>query len=124
MAPPASNFVSTDQVVANSCLPRQGNSQGTFVVTGNGGLPENPETATIPYQVVQVVPLQTQQAQSSFQESQDAASVATPSWKFGDPIVEATEFSVNAQGQVVLTAKRNSAAAAIAHPQPIPCQSR
>ncbi len=70
MAPPASNFVSTDQVVANSCLPRQGNSQGTFVVTGNGGLPENPETATIPYQVVQVVPLQTQQAQSSFRFSQ------------------------------------------------------
>jgi filamentous hemagglutinin family protein len=126
VAPPPSNFVSTDQVVANSCLARQGKSQGTFAIAGNGGLPETPETRTIPYQVVQVRPLQTQATPSSFERSRSVPSggsqAPTPSWKFGDPIIEATEFSVNAQGQVVLTAKGYSATGANAHPQPIPCE--
>jgi large exoprotein involved in heme utilization and adhesion len=115
VAPPPNNFVTTDQVVGNSCLARQGNSQGTLAIAGNGGLPETPETGTIPYQVVQVRPLQTQATQSSFERSQDTT------WKMGDPIIEATEFSVNAQGQMVLTAKGNSVGE-IAHPHPIPCQ--
>jgi filamentous hemagglutinin family protein len=126
VAPPPSNFVSPDQVVANSCLARQGNSQGTLAIAGNGGLPETPETRTIPYQVVQVGSVQTQATQSSFERSRSVPSggsqAPTPSWKFGDPIVEATEFSVNAQGQVVLTAKGYSATGANAHPQPIPCE--
>ena len=125
VAPPPSNFVSPDQVVASSCAGRQGSSQGTFTIAGNGGLPETPETRTIPYQVVQVQSAPTGSAPSSVEPSP-----ATTSWKWGDPIVEATEFSVNAQGQVVLIAKGNSAAGAICHParcanaqpHPIPCQ--
>ena len=122
VAPHPSNFVSPDQVVASSCAGRQGSSQGTFTIAGNGGLPETPETRTIPYQVVQVASVPTQSPPSNFQESRGAVSVDTPTWKPGDPIVEATEFSVNAQGQVVLTANGNSTARANAHPQPILCQ--
>ncbi|HAX78068.1 MAG TPA: filamentous hemagglutinin [Cyanobacteria bacterium UBA11372] len=118
VAPPPSNFVSTDRIMANSCLARSGNSQGSFTIAGNGGLPETPETATIPYQVVQVGSVQPQPVSSSLERSQPP----TPSWQFGDPIVEATEFTVNAQGQVVLTAKGNSGTGAIAHPHPIPCE--
>ena len=125
VAPPPSNFVSTDQVVGSSCLARGGDRQGILAIVGNGGLPETPETGTLPYQVVQVGSAPTGSAPSSVQPSP-----ATTSWKWGDPIVEATEFSVNAQGQVVLTAKGNSVAGAICHParcanaqpQPIPCQ--
>ena len=54
----ASNFVSPDQIVAGSCLARRNAEQGSFVVTGTGGLPPTPEDALSErYPVTDVQPL-------------------------------------------------------------------
>lgn len=119
----SSEFVNVDTVVASSCLARRNGSAGTFVVTGNGGLPETPDNALVmPYELVSVLAVGANSNTDQMRQQTSAPSATT--WKLGDPIVEATEFSVNADGQVVLTAKGDSetAAGAYAHPHPIPCQ--
>ncbi len=121
--PLTSNFVSTDRVIANSCLARQRNTVATFVVTGNGGLAETPSTLLLPYEVVDLRPIETGQATITDRESQDAAAIGTITWKLGDPIVEATELSANSNRQVALIAKVNSAAA-FPQPRPLSCHSR
>ncbi|MFB2919301.1 filamentous hemagglutinin N-terminal domain-containing protein [Aerosakkonema funiforme] len=120
LPPLPSNFVNTDRIVANSCLARQRNTLATFVVAGNRGLAETPSTLLLPYEVVELRPIETGPAAITSPQSQDAATVATFTWKLGDPIIEATELSVNANRQMVLIAKGNSAAA-VAQPHPLPC---
>ncbi len=112
-----SNFVSGEQLALDSCLTRNNARQGKFVVTGNGGLPETPDEAlVVPYDLAQVRAVGSRQSAA---RSRESAPVSFSPWKLGDPIVEATEFAVNANGQVVLTA---SAAKAIANPQALTCQ--
>ncbi|MBX2865298.1 MAG: hypothetical protein KTR27_17245, partial [Leptolyngbyaceae cyanobacterium MAG.088] len=44
------NFINADQLVASSCIARSDDSEGTFVITGGGGLPQQPgETPRINY---------------------------------------------------------------------------
>ena len=113
-----SNFTSADQVVADSCLTHNNARQGKFVVTGNGGLPETPDEAlVVPYDLAQVRAIDRRQAAARRRNSLTAPQFSP--WKLGDPIVEATEFAVNADGKVVLTA---SAAKAIAEPPALTCQ--
>ena len=113
-----SNFVNAEQVIADSCLTHNNARQGKFVVTGNGGLPETPDEAMVlPYEVAQVRAVGSQQSAVRRPESQTAVQFSP--WKLGDPIVEATEFAVNADGQVVLTA---SASKAIADPRALTCE--
>ena len=113
-----SNFVSAEQIVADSCLTRNNARQGKFVVTGNGGLPETPdESLVLPYDLAQVRAVGSQQSAVS---SRQSTPVQFSPWRLGDPIVEATEFTVNADGQVVLSA---STSKAIADPQALICQA-
>ena len=127
-----SDFVSAEQVVADSCLTHNNARQGKFVVAGNGGLPEAPDEALVlPYEVAQVRAVGSRQSavgswqlaarswQSAVGSRQSSATVQFSPWKLGDPIVEATEFAVNADGQVVLTA---SASQAIADPRALTCE--
>ncbi|GAA6619452.1 hypothetical protein [Scytonema sp. NUACC26] len=83
--------------MANSCLASRNVSRGSFVVTGNGGLPETPNDGTISYTVTQVQPVS---ADKGTQENREN----TQTWKLGDRITEAKQLLVTPDGRIVLTA--------------------
>ena len=113
-----SNFVSGEQLALDSCLTRNNARQGKFVVTGNGGLPETPDEALVlPYELAQVRAVGSQHSAAN---SRQSTPVQFSPWKLGDPIVEATEFAINADGQIVLSA---STSKAIADPRALICQA-
>jgi large exoprotein involved in heme utilization and adhesion len=96
------NFVTPEQVIADSCLARRNAEQGRFTVTGTGGLPRNPyDTIQGAYKVsdVQGLPEVAQQASSL------SSKLPTPSsnlWKQGDPIQEAQGMTVTENGRIIV----------------------
>ena len=97
------NFVTPEQVIADSCLARRNAEQGRFTVTGTGGLPRNPyDTIQGAYKVsdVQGLPEVAQQ-----QASSPSSKLPTPSsnlWKQGDPIQEAQGMTVTQNGRIIV----------------------
>jgi filamentous hemagglutinin family protein len=93
------NFVTPEQAIASSCLARRNAQQGSFTVTGTGGLPTTPyEAITGRYKVTDVqglAPL----TSSSLSTSQ---SPPPTSWKLGDPIQEAQGMTVTADGHILV----------------------
>ena len=68
------NAINTDNLVANSCVVPSQEQNGTFIITGGGGLPTRPEDNFIsPYPTGEV---QTVEENTSY------------TWNEGDPIVE------------------------------------
>ncbi|MCV3215755.1 filamentous hemagglutinin N-terminal domain-containing protein [Plectonema radiosum NIES-515] len=92
----ATNFVNTDAVVATSCLASRNATQGKFVVTGNGGLPENPNNDLL--SLYSVVPVQATNPRANSREQP-----AITSWKLGNPITEATQLVATTDGRLILT---------------------
>ncbi len=97
LAEQASNFVSKDNnVVASSCLSSRNAERGRFVVTGNGGLLENPnDILGLTYELLQVQTVNTRNTTTP-------QNITPRPWKIGDPIVEAQDLQV-INGKVLLT---------------------
>jgi large exoprotein involved in heme utilization and adhesion len=76
------NQINTDSLLANSCIVRRNQpTQGTFTITGTGGLPQRPgdaQMSTFPTVDIETLP------------SDDTSSTTTPNrlWQKGHPIVE------------------------------------
>jgi large exoprotein involved in heme utilization and adhesion len=83
------NIVVTSQLLAGSCIARAENDQGSFVVTGGGGLPTRPSDNVI----------------STFAtgEVQAPANTSEAVWSPGEPIVEPTGAFELASGRLVLS---------------------
>jgi len=96
------NIISTDQIIANSCLTRRNQDQGKFTVTGSGGLPVTPYTDIDGWYGITPQPSNT----TSQQKPSTLLPVATASktWKIGDPSVEATGIMRTADGRTLLGA--------------------
>jgi filamentous hemagglutinin family protein len=92
------NFVSTDNIVASSCLNNRNQQQGSFVVSGSGGIAENPSNYDLPYQLIQVAST----APVSSNPSVLSTTLINSKWKVGDPIKEATLLVRTASGKVLL----------------------
>jgi len=106
-----SNFVSVEKVVASSCIADRNVAQGQFVVTGNGGLAENPDNnLAIPLSLVQVSSLKNSQTNPSptaqnnkgLTDSLSAVIVSPQVWHLGDSIQEANQFITTADGKQFL----------------------
>lgn len=113
-------FVSSEQVVAGSCLARRTSGQSSFVVTGTGGLARTPYSQAVGrYNVAPVRPLGNSTSQSLAQgaDSSEFSNVSTPhlSWKPGDPVQEAQGFIRTPDGRVVLGTHPQLAAVVKAH---------
>ncbi|WP_309245585.1 hypothetical protein [Desmonostoc muscorum] len=84
------NPIDTNALIANSCIARSPKQEGTFIITGTGGLPHRPGEA----------------AASSYPTG-DVQNVtnnsATSSWKKGDPIVEPEGVYRLANGDLVMS---------------------
>jgi large exoprotein involved in heme utilization and adhesion len=125
----STNFVKADAIVSNSCLARRNITQGSFVITGSGGLPENPYNRLVgDYPVISIQPtteihdVQAQkldnpnqvnsqinnQTNSQGNES-DRPSLSTrlnnrlgnKQWRPGDPIVEMRGLAKTNDGRIV-----------------------
>ena len=108
-----STFVNPDEAIANSCLARRNEQQGSFTVTGTGGLPQNPyEALSSRYVVtdVQTLPAESKQ-QASYPLPTPSSPLPTP-WKLGNPIVEAQGMAVTANGRIMVGTTSQLAAAA------------
>jgi len=94
----SANFVSPEQVVAGSCLARRNEEQGSFTVTGTGGLPRDPYDAISgQFSVTGVQPIQGRDV-----ISKGPAGVEAPVWKPGDPVQEAQGMVVTADGRTIV----------------------
>lgn len=93
----AGDLADTDQVVVGSCLAQRNQQQGSFVVTGTGGLPTSPYDAIERrYQVAQV------QSPTGSVTMTQPAGPEPATWKLGDPIQEAQGMVVTADGRTIL----------------------
>lgn len=110
------NFFSTEQAIASSCLARRNVEQGSFTSTGTGGLPTTPYDAQggrYPVTQVQALP----------HPATPPTSAPTPqppsTWKLGDPIQEAQGISVTPDGRILVGT--HPQLAALKDPQSLIC---
>ncbi len=92
-------FINTDNLIASSCLARRP-QQGSFIITGAGGLPSRPSDAGIssyPTGTVRNVPIARPPSLRSI------SSINNRPWQPGDPIVEPQGIYRLADGQIVLS---------------------
>ena len=109
----ATNFVTTEQVIAGSCLARRNQEQGTFVITGNGGLPINPYSGIEEWDTL--TGPQPNEGDSVVLEQQQPVQIQKTEpiptkWKLGDPIVEAQGIVKTADGRTLVTTLPQKAA--------------
>jgi filamentous hemagglutinin family protein len=106
------NFVAPEQVIAGSCLARRNAEQGSFTVTGTGGLPRNPyDSIQGEYKVSDVQGLaEVAQQPTASPSPKPQASTPNP-WKQGDPIQEAQGMTVTENGRIIVGTAPQLAAA-------------
>ncbi len=86
------SLTDTNQLLANSCIVRRGQPNGSFFITGSGGLPQRPGDAPIspfPTGTIRTI-------------ANTNSSEARP-WKIGDPIVEPQGIYRLANGKLVMS---------------------
>ncbi|MBW4695395.1 MAG: filamentous hemagglutinin N-terminal domain-containing protein [Lyngbya sp. HA4199-MV5] len=103
-------FTDTTQLLANSCIVRGGQQNGSFTITGSGGLPQRPGDAPVspfPTGEVRTVPETSVQAPDGNTLTQDLAPTTQNSpdrpWEIGDPIVEPQGVYKLANGELVVS---------------------
>ncbi len=97
------NFVNPDQAIASSCLAHRNAKQGSFTLTGTGGLPYNPyEAMRGGYEVSEVQGLTPQEKQEASSPLSNPQSPILNSWKLGDPVQEAQGMTLTADGRILV----------------------
>ena len=106
ITPLQNRLVTTEQVIAGSCLARRNVERGSFVITGSGGLPINPYSGIERWDnLTEVQPIEDEKAQSSLPPANNNANQSLPrKWQPGDPIVEAQALIMKADGRASLVA--------------------
>ncbi len=92
--------VPLDTEVSQVCQPRSAENQSSFVITGRGGLPPNPRTDLLSGDAVQVDWVTLNPNSNNRTPTVIKNPTATPP----QPIIEATGWVRNENGEVVLTA--------------------
>ncbi|NJL63681.1 MAG: S-layer family protein [Methylacidiphilales bacterium] len=87
--------IDTNALIANSCIARRNQQQnGSFFITGSGGLPARPSDASLPsYSTGDVQPIPT--------ESTILPTQKRP-WQIGDPVIEPSGVYELPNGKLVL----------------------
>jgi len=122
LLPLSENFINSEQAIANSCLAHSKVDQGSFTVTGTGGLPANPDNAFSSHYRLRGVqpvgeitveasntPVQVSEKRGGENNNQtrrhgDAGTrrIESPSWQLGDPVLEAQGMIATADGRILL----------------------
>ncbi len=83
------NQIDTNKLLAQTCLIRQDQPEGTFYITGTGGIPNRPNDPALSAYPTNTI--------------QPTAQTAQKPWKLGDPIVEPQGFYKLANGRLVMS---------------------
>ncbi|MEQ9372488.1 MAG: filamentous hemagglutinin N-terminal domain-containing protein [Coleofasciculus chthonoplastes F3-SA18-01] len=103
LSPLSTNFLPPEQVIADSCLTHRNKEQGSFIVTGTGGLPNNPyDPLQGRYTVTQVQGISGDAGQQATAPTVNSQSSTPSFWKPGDPIQEAQGMMVTSDGRVIV----------------------
>ncbi|NES21900.1 MAG: filamentous hemagglutinin N-terminal domain-containing protein [Symploca sp. SIO3E6] len=95
----SANFVNPEQAIAGSCLARRNTQQGSFTVTGTGGLPPTPNnTFSSQYRLRGVQPV----GEGTVSHTPVQPTAAIPHWQLGDSVIEAQGLIATADGRIVL----------------------
>ena len=94
------NQIDTNTIIANSCIVRSNEQNGTFLITGSGGLPQNPSDAPLSS-------YSTGSIRSIPSNSEKSPASNRQSWKIGDPVVEPQGVYKLPNGQLVLSRECN-----------------
>ncbi|MEE3716689.1 hypothetical protein V2H45_08025 [Tumidithrix elongata RA019] len=97
------NYQKDNILITNSCLAKRNATQGSFVVTGVGGLPYNPYNRFVgEYHVTSIQGLPHIQVKPSPKPDADPRSPSSSwQWQVGDPIVEMRGLTKTASGQIL-----------------------
>ncbi|NEP14325.1 MAG: filamentous hemagglutinin N-terminal domain-containing protein [Symploca sp. SIO2C1] len=99
----AENFINSDQAIADSCLSHSNLEQGSFTVTGTGGLPPTPDNAfSSQYRLNGVKPIRERTGTVGSSNTLVQHSTTIPSWQLGDPVIEAQGMIATADGRILL----------------------
>lgn len=109
LAPLNNNFIASEQLLAGSCLARRNATQSSFIVTGSGNLPTNPDSEPQEWESLSK-PVALSSVRS--QDAPNSKSISTRPWKLGDPIVEAQSIVRLPNGRVLLGNKSQNPASA------------
>ncbi|MBW4695403.1 MAG: filamentous hemagglutinin N-terminal domain-containing protein [Lyngbya sp. HA4199-MV5] len=99
----------TTQLLANSCIVRRGSQNGSFTITGSGGLPQRPGDAPVsPFPTGEVRTVETDAVTDATNQllPPSVSSAAHPlprPWKIGDPIVEPQGVYTLTNGELVMS---------------------
>jgi filamentous hemagglutinin family protein len=94
----ANQLASSDRLVSDRCIATRNQSQGSFVVTGTGGLPLSPyDSIRASYRATGVQTIEGDRAEKPI-----PAATLQPGWKIGQPIQEATGMTVTPDGRILL----------------------
>jgi filamentous hemagglutinin family protein len=116
LTPLKNDLVTPEQVLEGSCLTRRHFQQGSFVVTGSGGLPINPYSGIERWDE----PENTTYQSSSSPNSSNQIEATPKKWQPGDPIVEAQTLIVTADGRGLL---RTGQQAEVANSEALICKT-
>jgi large exoprotein involved in heme utilization and adhesion len=83
------NQIDTNKLLAQTCIVRKDQPEGTFYITGTGGIPNRPNDPALSDYPTNTIQPTTQTAQRP--------------WKLGDPIVEPQGFYQLANGRLVMS---------------------
>ncbi|MFP5268996.1 two-partner secretion domain-containing protein [Coleofasciculus sp.] len=99
----STTFVPPEQVIADSCLTHRNKEQGSFIVTGTGGLPNTPyDPLQGRYTVTQVQGITGDGGQQATTPRVNSPSSTPSFWKPGDPIQEARGMMVTSDGRIIV----------------------
>jgi filamentous hemagglutinin family protein len=87
------NNIDTNKLLAQTCLIRQDQPEGTFYITGTGGIPNRPNDPALSDYPTNTI--------------QPTTQIAQKPWKLGDPIVEPQGFYKLANGRLVMSRECN-----------------
>ena len=99
LTPLQDDFITSEQVVAGSCLARRNADSSSFVVTGSGNLPTNPDSEPHEWESLSKP---TALSSERSQDVPDSNFISARPWKIGDPIVEAQSIVRLPDGRVLL----------------------
>ncbi|MBW4506263.1 MAG: S-layer family protein [Scytonematopsis contorta HA4267-MV1] len=95
------NLINTNSLIASSCVARSNDKNGTFFITGTGGLPYRPgDTVPSNYTAVEIQSLPANTS-SNIPRHKPLENKPRP-WKIGDPIIEPSGVYRLNNGQQIL----------------------
>jgi len=112
------SLIDTNHLLVNSCIVRRGQQNGSFLVTGSGGLPDRPDnSSTSPFPTGEVRSVEGDGETWGPRDTKTPASIQSSStphtpyptppetrfWKMGDPIVEPQSVYQLPDGQLVMS---------------------